>query len=65
MTGKLKDILDELDGHPAQERLEEHLLGGTSAARLARWLTDSGFPVGETTIKTYRARLREEVGNCE
>lgn len=65
MTGKLRDIFDDLAGHPAQSVLEEHLLGGTPAAQIARWLRESGFDIGATTIKEYRALTREEVGKCE
>lgn len=63
LSGKLKDIFDELDERPdVQARLSEHLLGGTPASTLARNLTASGFPVGPTTIKTYRASLRAQEG---
>lgn len=59
--GRLADIFAELESRPdVLDALQEHLLGGTPASRLARDLTATGFPVGATTIKDYRAKLREE-----
>lgn len=60
LTGKLATIFDELDSRPdVQATLTEHLLGGTSASRLARDLSEAGFPIGATTIKDYRALARD------
>lgn len=43
---------------PRQEALLPHLLGGTSADYLSDWFRRAGSPVGATTIKTYRQKLR-------
>lgn len=60
LSGKLKDIFDALEDRPdVTAALTEHLLGGTSATKIARDLTATGFPVGATTIKDYRAQARE------
>ena len=59
--GKLAEIFDALADRPdVMEKLMEHLLGGTSASRLARDLTASGYPIGATTIKDYRIAQREQ-----
>ena len=61
MKGKLAAIFDALDSRPdVQEALAEHLLGGTPASRLAATLTESGYPIGATAIKDYRARVRRQ-----
>lgn len=43
----------------ARAALRPHLLGETSADWLANTLTDEGFPVGASTIRTYRRALRQ------
>lgn len=60
-TGKLKDIIDTLSesfGPEAMDPLLAHLQGGTSAEWLADTLTEAGHPIGVTTIKQYRRKLR-------
>lgn len=49
---------------PYKEAVLDHLLGGTSADWLSGWFKRYGTPVGSTTIKTYRASLRE-TGVCK
>lgn len=59
-TGKLLDILTDLEASfgEALEPLLDHLQGGTSAEWLAETLTEAGAPIGATTIKAYRRKLR-------
>lgn len=60
-TGKLADTLEalaEVKVPGLVNAVEEHLKGGTSAEWLAECLTDCGYPIGATTIKSYRRRLR-------
>lgn len=45
-------------GEERQQALLPHLLGGTGADYLSDWLKRAGQPVGATTIKQYRQRLR-------
>jgi hypothetical protein len=56
-TGRLAEILATLqpDG---REALEIHLLGGTSADWLARILTDEGYPISATSIRSYRQGVK-------
>jgi hypothetical protein len=42
-----------------QGALKSHLLGGTSAEWLAKTLTEEGFRISATTIRTYRRNLKE------
>jgi hypothetical protein len=58
VPAKLAEIYNAL---PIAERgaLEEHLFGGTSAARLSDVLTRHGHQIGKTTIKVYRKNLKE------
>lgn len=42
-----------------QGALEEHLFGGTSAARLSEVLSQHSYQIGKTTIKDYRRQLKE------
>jgi hypothetical protein len=44
---------------PRREALLPHLLNGTSADWLSDWFKRAGQPVGATTIKLYRRRLKE------
>lgn len=46
----------------AMESLRVHLMGGTSADTLADVLTRHGYPIGATTIKTYRRKMRQAGG---
>lgn len=46
-------------GGDAREAFLAHLRGGTSATWLADWLTRAGFPVGATSIKDYRKKVRD------
>lgn len=59
-TGKLKDIINDLSKSygEALEPFLKHLSGGTSAEWLADTLTEAGYPIGATTIKSYRRKLR-------
>lgn len=54
----LRRVWSEVPG-PARGSLKDHLLNGTSADWLARSLTEAGYPIGATTIKTYRRSLRQ------
>lgn len=62
-TGKLLDILEDLEAGygEALEPLLGHLAGGTSAEWLAETLTEAGAPIGPTTIKQYRRKLRAAI----
>lgn len=60
--GRMASALSEAQARlqpEAYERLEEHLLGGTSADWLAQTLTDNGIQIGATTIKAHRRRQTE------
>lgn len=59
-TGKLGDIIESLQAShgEAVDPLLGHLIGGTSADWLAETLTEAGLPIGPTTIKAYRRKLR-------
>ena len=60
MKGKLAAIFKDLESRPdVTEALTKHLLGGTPADKLARDLTESGWPIGATAIKDYRRMARE------
>lgn len=56
-TGKLKEVLESLP-QPYADAALNHLNGGTSAEWLASVLTDAGYPIGATTIKQYRRKMR-------
>lgn len=43
-----------------RQALLPHLLGGTSAERIARELSNAGHRIGVTSIKVYRRSLRQE-----
>ncbi|MEU5433798.1 hypothetical protein AB0G73_10515 [Streptomyces sp. NPDC020719] len=55
----LKRIFDDL-GPVEQSTVSLHLLGGTSAERLALILRRHGHKVSASTIRTYRRSLRQE-----
>lgn len=57
-TGKLKEVLEALP-QPYDKAARNHLDGGTSAEWLATTLTEAGFPIGATSIKSYRRKARE------
>lgn len=57
MPPKLQAVYDAL-APSARGPFIKHVQGGTSAEWLARTLTAHGFPVGATTIKTYRRSLK-------
>jgi hypothetical protein len=56
-TGRLAEILAALEPR-GREALKLHLLGDTSADWLARILTDEGYPISATSIRTYRQALK-------
>jgi hypothetical protein len=49
----------EAVGPDARDAFLTHLRGGTSATWLADWLKRAGHPVGATTIKDYRKKVRD------
>lgn len=57
--GRIRAVFDALETEEKQEAFLRHLLGGTSAEWLADTLTLAGYPLGQTTIKSYRRALRE------
>ena len=59
MSEKLAVVLNELS-EEASAVVEEHLLGGCSAEWLAEQLTDTGYPVSASTIRTQRRAWRRE-----
>lgn len=62
-TGRLAEVLDQL-GDEERDSVVAHLTGGSSASWLARTLSKHGHPIGATTIKDYRAVLRETGGGA-
>lgn len=44
-----------------KEPFNAHLLGGTSADWLSRWLGQAGLSVSASTIRTYRRTLQKGV----
>jgi hypothetical protein len=44
----------------ARAGLLEHLSGGTAAEWIATVLTDAGFPVSTSSVRTYRRLLRQQ-----
>lgn len=59
--GRLAEVLGELNSK-RREAFVGHLLGGTSADWLARTMKQGGVPIGATTIKRYRAAVRDMEG---
>ena len=45
-------------GVEAREAFLSHLHEGTSASWLSDWLTRAGHPVGATTLKDFRRKVR-------
>lgn len=45
-------------GDQVRDAFLAHVRGGTSAAWLADWLTRAGHPVGATTVKEFRKKVR-------
>lgn len=45
-------------GPDFREPVLEHIRGGTSAEWLADWFKRAGFPVGASSIKRYRKKVR-------
>lgn len=46
-------------GEEARNAFLAHLKGGTSATWLSEWMTKAGHPMGATTIKDFRRRLKD------
>jgi hypothetical protein len=53
------EVALEAVGPDARDAFLTHLRGGTSATWLADWLKRAGHPVGATTIKDYRKKVRD------
>ena len=58
--GRLREVWDSVPSESARQALAEHLLGGTSADRLASALRDEGYTVGASTIRSWRRNNQEE-----
>lgn len=56
---KVDEVLSEV-GEEARNALLAHLEGGTSANWISDWLKRAGHPVGPTTLKEYRRRLKDD-----
>jgi len=56
-TGRLADILVALEPR-GRVLLKMHLLSGTSADWLAVTLTSEGYPIGASTIRSYRQLVK-------
>jgi hypothetical protein len=57
-VSKVDAALDAVGGE-AREAFLAHVRGGTSATWLADWLTRAGHPVGATTVKDFRKKVRD------
>ena len=59
LYGRLAEVWEEI---PASARgpLQDHLLGGTSAEWIAETLKEEGYPIGASTIRTWRRNTRKE-----
>ena len=56
-TGRLAEVLAAVNPN-ARKALEAHLLGGTSADWLSTVLTSEGYPIGASTVKSYRRAVK-------
>lgn len=59
LTGRLLEIVSELE-EAEGNAVMQHLAGDTSAEWLSSVLTDAGYPVSATTIRTQRRAWRRE-----